>query len=392
MRRILTITLLVAALAGLAVMWAPQRWAIGVSQIAIFGVGIAFFASNWSKIDAFRAGFAPISLLGMLFWGALQLTFGWTVSPSQTSEAMLYWATNLCALLVASSLSRDPSERNFLCKWLFLLGVGVSVFSLIHNFTSGGLMYWRFPAPYDENLWGPFLYRNQYAAFIELLLPFAWLRALTSEQGRWPYLIVTAALLSCVVACASRAGLVVALAELILVGLVPLFRDRVPLKRLAASAAPLVLVGSLFIAVVGPEVVWTRFWNDPDGGRGELNRASLAMWRERPLTGFGLGAWPTVYPHYALSDDGVFVNQAHNDWAQAAVEGGTPAFLCLAAFFLWTLRASWRAPWGFGLSFVLLHALVDYPIQRQALGVWFFLFAGVLSASSSRDTARPKSR
>jgi O-antigen ligase len=143
-------------------------------------------------------------------------------------------------------------------------------------------------------------------------------------------------------------------------------------------------MGSVFAAVVGPERVWMRIQNDPSGGRAELNQVSAAMWRDRPLTGFGLGAWPTVYPHYALSDDGFFANQAHNDWAQAAVEGGVPAFLCYLGLFLWTVRAGWRAPWGFGLSFVLLHALVDYPIHRQALGVLFFLVAGVLAKSGQR--------
>jgi O-antigen ligase len=380
MRRILASALLFAVLAGLAVMWMPQRGAVAVSQIAVFTLGIAWIGSNFGKKGAFFVDFGAFCPLGMLFLGALQLHFGWTVSRSATAEAMLYWGTNLCAFLVASSLSRDSSIRDFFWKWILILGVAVSVFSLIHNFTSGGLMYWVFQAPYKEDLWGPFLSRNQYAAFIELLLPLAWYRALTSEDGRWAYLTVTAALIACVVACASRAGLAVAAAELLCVaGLA-----RMPLKRLAVAVMPLVLLGSLFAAVVGPERVWVRFQSDGFGDRGELNQVSIAMWRDRPLTGFGLGAWATVYPHYALSDDGLFVNQAHNDWAQAAVEGGAPAFLCLLALFLWSARAGWRAPWGFGLSFVLLHALVDYPIQRQALGAVFFVVAGVLSKSLPR--------
>jgi O-antigen ligase len=388
MRRIWASLLLLAVVAGLALMWLPQRWAVAVSQIAVFTVGIAWISSKLGKKGAFFVDFGAILPLGMLVLGALQLTLGWTVSPSQTTEAVLYWATNLCVFAVASSMSRDPAVCRFFWKWIFVGGVAVSVFSLVHNFTSGGLMYWVFRARYQEDLWGPFLYRNQYAAFIELLLPIAWYRSLTSEDGRWPYLVSTAALLSCVVACASRAGLAIAIAELLFLAALLWVRERMPLKRLALAAVPLVLLGSVFAAVVGPERVWMRVRNDPAGGRGELNQASTAMWRDRPVTGFGLGAWPTVYPSYALSDDGTFANQAHNDWAQAGVEGGVPAVLCLLAFFLWAVRAGWRAPWGFGLSFVLLHALVDYPIQRQALGVMYFLVAGILARSGRSAAVR----
>jgi len=73
------------------------------------------------------------------------------------------------------------------------------------------------------------------------------------------------------------------------------------------------------------------------------------------------------------------VNQAHNDWAQMAVEGGIPALVCFAAFFGWSVWAGWRSVWGLGLASVLLHGLVDYPIQRQALGACFFLLAGILA-------------
>ena len=65
--------------------------------------------------------------------------------------------------------------------------------------------------------------------------------------------------------------------------------------------------------------------------RADLLRSSVAMARERPLTGFGLGAWPSAYPGYALYDDGTFVNQAHNDWAQWTVEGGLPLLLAMLA-------------------------------------------------------------
>src|SRR4029078_13478389 len=97
------------------------------------------------------------------------------------------------------------------------------------------------------------------------------------------------------------------------------------------------------------------------------------MIAERPLTGFGLGTWPSVYPGYALFDDGTFVNQAHNDWMQWAVEGGMPFFLILLAVAAWSVRPAVQSLWGIGLCVVFLHSLIDYPMQqRPALEAYFF--------------------
>lgn len=387
MKRGLAAALLVAVFAGLLVMWSPDRWATSVAQAGVFAVASLWACHLFLDRGALPAGVAPVPLIGILCWGAAQLACGWTVYPWQTWAAMLYWFSNLLVLMIASSLSQDPAIGQFLRKWLFVCGVALSVISVIQNFTSDGRVFWAFEAPYREEVWGPFLYRNQYAAFIELLLPVAWVRALAFENNRWPYFVITAGLFSCIVASTSRTGLMLATAELIVIGAVLLFRRAISPSLLAKAFVPLLLLAALFAAVVGPETVWERLQqHDPYAERGQWTIASFAMLRDRPVKGFGLGTWPTVYPGYATTDDGVFVNQAHNDWAQAAAEGGVPVFLCFAAFFVWSVRVGWRSPWGLGLSFVLLHALVDYPIQRQALGTFFFLFAGVVA--QARQTLR----
>ena len=110
--------------------------------------------------------------------------------------------------------------------------------------------------------------------------------------------------------------------------------------------------------------------------------SSLEMVRQRPLTGFGLGAWSAAYPAFARYDDGTFVNQAHNEWAQWAAEGGILLFLLMLSFAVRLIRPAFRAIWGLGTLAVLLHALVDYPFeQRPQLAVFFFVFFGLALAS-----------
>jgi O-antigen ligase len=118
----------------------------------------------------------------------------------------------------------------------------------------------------------------------------------------------------------------------------------------------------------------------------DLVRSSLHMVRDRPVRGFGLGTWAEAYPGYALFDDGRFVNQAHNDWLQWAVEGGIPFLLVMLAVAAWTIRPAVRSVWGIGLWAVFLHSLVDYPMQqRPALAAFFFAMLGALAAQE-KDT------
>jgi O-antigen ligase len=123
---------------------------------------------------------------------------------------------------------------------------------------------------------------------------------------------------------------------------------------------------------------------DPFVTRRELLHSTLDMIQERPAMGFGLGTWSTAYPAYAYSDDGLFANQAHNDWAQWAAEGGLPFFLFLLSIAVWSIRPAAHSLWGVGVVSVFLHCLVDYPIQRPALGGPFFVLLGVLAADEKK--------
>jgi hypothetical protein len=110
-------------------------------------------------------------------------------------------------------------------------------------------------------------------------------------------------------------------------------------------------------------------------------RASLAMIQHRPWLGSGLGTWARMYPRYAGLDTGVAVNQAHNDWAQWAAEGGLPFLVVMILFAGLLCKPAFRSIYGLGVAAVLLHALVDYPMQqRPALAAWWFAMAGAVCA------------
>jgi O-antigen ligase len=258
-------------------------------------------------------------------------------------------------------------------------------------FTSEGNIFWLFPSGYTDFILGPFVYRNQYAAFIETVLPLALYEAIKSQRHSLRYWTMASIMVASVFAGASRAGAILVILEVLAVPLLAVTRGMLPARTAVLALGRFVALAAVFTAVVGWDYLWQRFQQaDPYVVRREMLISSVHMAQDRPWTGFGMGTWPVVYPTYALFDDGLFANQAHNDWAQWTVEGGLPLAASMLVFAAILAVPAFRSIWGVGMISVLLHCLVDYPMQqRPALAGWFFAIAAtVLRAEAARRRTR----
>jgi O-antigen ligase len=253
-------------------------------------------------------------------------------------------------------------------------------------YTAGGRIFWLFPSGYADYVMGPFVYRNHYAAFLEMILPVALWEALRDRRRAFVYGAMAAAMFASVVAAASRAGTMLMCAEAAAVVLAAWWRGLAPGRTAARVLAAFAAMAVLFSAMAGWQALRRRMWEpDPYGGRREFAISSVHMVHDRPGMGFGLGNWARAYPGYALFDDGTYVNQAHNDWLQWAAEGGLPLFAMMLALAAMAVPVAWRSIWGIGLLSVWTHCLVDYPMQqRPAIGACFFTLLGVLAAGRAR--------
>jgi O-antigen ligase len=311
-------------------------------------------------------------------WGLVQLAFGQTVYRWETWDSVLKWGTNLTLFFLALQIFSEPDLRDRFLRASLYFATVVSVLGSIQMFSSDGRIFWLFPTEYKEFVVGPFVYHTQYAGFIELVLPLAVVGALENRQRVLSYAAMAATLYASVIVSASRAGTVLVSAEILAICLLAPRRNRGLALGLVTGFA------LLFIAVVGWDTLLHRFLqSDPYAVRREFLQSSLAMIRDRPWMGFGLGTWSTAYPRYALFDNGLFANQAHNDWAQWTVEGGAPFLL----FMLWIAARSSasavRSLWGIGVVAVFAHSLIDYPLGRPALAGFFFVFLGVIESARS---------
>jgi len=352
---------------GLLTMRAESRWALTVFELALFALAALLVVQ---RRFAIRPHPVALLLAAAALWGVLQVALGISVDPQPTLQASLGWTVN-CA---AFSLALVLTNRRFLTAQL-VFALILSIGAVIGLLTGFGL--------------GPFVYKNQFANYVESMLGLAIAAAIQDRRRAFAWLLVATALFACVVAAGSRAGAILCLAELVLLPVIAFARGWISARSLTRVAALAVLAGGVFTAVVGWEAILRRFQEpNPYSLRANLLRSSLRMVRDRPLAGFGLGAWSTAYPAYARYDDGTFVNQAHNDWVQWAAEGGLPMLVMMAAVVAILARPAFNSLWGLGLLVVWIHAWVDYPFeQRPALAAFFFGMAGAL-VTVSRE-ARP---
>jgi O-antigen ligase len=373
---------------GILTLWVPGRWAISAFQVALFALAAVRLVRRRSL------GQHPVGwiLAAALAWGLLQVAAHWTVDRATTLDSLLGWLANLAAFSLALDLYQSPERRERFLRATLVFATILGVVSIFTFLTSPiGKVFWIFDTGSGGPTLSSFVYHNQYATFVEAVLPLAIVGAIR-DRRRWILnTIVAATLFGSVVTGGSRTGSILCLAEILVIPAFAYLRGMVSRRTLIRAMAGSLGAIVILIGVVSWQPLWKRLQEaNPYSVRWNLVRSSLDMVRDRPWTGFGLGTWPEAYPGYARYDDGTFVNQAHNDWAQWAVEGGVPFFALMLAITVWSIRPAVRSLWGIGMLSVFVHALVDYPFQqRPALAAFFFAMLGALAASGqwSREPA-----
>ncbi len=365
-------------------LWVPDYWPVTVFQVGVFALAaVTVWRTRRSNLP-FSWPLIPLSVA--IVWGLLQWLAGWTAYAFETRLAILKWATFLSVYLTGISMFRDDSVRRWFRSAMLWFGFLVSVLATVQSFTSQGKVFWLFATPYTDFVMGPMLSRNDFAAFLEVVLPIALFEAMRRERDVLLYSGMAAAMYASVIASASRAGSILATAEMVLVPLLWWGRNRASGRAAGAAVLRMGVLAAVLACVVGVGSLWSRFQApDPLAGRREFAVSSWQMAASHPWLGVGLGAWPTVYPAYATIDLEARVNQALDDWLQWTAEGGFPFGILVATLFFWSLRPAFRTVWGLGVVAVFLHALVDYPFARPTLGSWPIVMMAMMAVGEIKE-------
>ena len=385
-------TLVILTLFGILIAWrrSDTEWNIYQAVILLLFTGvIVAWALHRNEL---RWTWAFVPLIAIAAWPAFQLAAGLTVYRQVTIVELLRWTTYPAIFALAFWSFRHRTELNWLFRVLIVFSLCVAAEATMQHFASNGKMYWLFTSA-DPIDMGPFLNRDHYASYMALIIPMAMLRAFDEPKRRLTYTLAAAAMYASVIAGASRAGSLLVTAEaLICLFLISIRPRQSGWERHRLTLGSIFLIATL-VTVVGWEPLWKRFVDekDPYRDRRELALSSIAMVREKPLTGFGAGTWTSVYPAYALIDPGLFANAAHNDWLQWAADGGLPFAAFFVALFGLSLVVSWKVPWAIGIPAVFIHCLVDFPIGdgRYFPAVLFLIFGAALARAKSDRVRSP---
>ena len=126
--------------------------------------------------------------------------------------------------------------------------------------------------------------------------------------------------------------------------------------------------------------------------REEILRTSIKATADFMPLGSGIGSFQRVYALYEdhdRLDPTTYVNHAHNDYVELALETGVPGLIVLALFLAWWARAGWQTwrladpdPYARAASVasaaILIHSLVDFPLRTAAIGACFAMCLALL--------------
>ena len=160
------------------------------------------------------------------------------------------------------------------------------------------------------------------------------------------------------------------------------------------AAAAAVCVATLALILVGPyqnNLVGKQVTN-PDLSRQTSFALTLEAAADHFPFGSGIGSFQQVYHAYEASErvTRTYMNHAHSDWIEIALEAGAPGLLLALALLIWwgsnvvaihrmdPIDPFTRAA-AIATGAMMLHSLVDYPLRTAALSTLFALCLGLMS-------------
>jgi len=349
-------------------------------------------------------------LIGLALLALGQLLFRATASTYDTRMQLNLLIADCIVLFLAAQVFRASNEWRTFVWFVMVFGFVVSIFGILQQLTFNGKLYWFREMRYGGIPFGPYVNRNHFAAFVELVFPVALVPLVLGKvrKERWIVVGLFGLLpIGALFLSASRGGVIsfgVQLAVLILI----MILRRTGGKHALAGGLVL-LLAFLLVSWLGVHQVLDRFSSLQSlevttGKRASMRYDTWRVFLDHPWTGTGLGTLPTVFPAYETLYDAKFVNHAHNDYLEALADTGIVGGACCAAFvgtlFFFSLRQLLQTDKPFAAALhisglvacvgFLVHSFVDFNLHIPSNALLFFLMAYL--ATGEIVPARPENR
>lgn len=357
---------------------------------------LILIASGWvfvSRKRRARPSLQVTSRLWILLLGAVYLSVLFSVNRHESWIGLLLTGAYLMVIWVTVAVFDSPERYWQGMRLLFWGAVGWAAVGIVvalarfqWNFNSGGILITV--GTWDHRANSIFMHPNILSGYLLLSLGLG--IALRTREGfarRWRYNSGLAVLLFCQLLTQSRSGWIGTAALVLLAGLMV---DR---RILAKSLLGLAVALPFF-----HQVVWQRMLTltsnhfDSNLNRLRVWESAKEMILERPLFGFGPGAWPHVYPRFRDPAEWENLPHAHSFFLHLGAEYGLLmliALLALIGISCWrSVRDAWKTPWrsaslalAFAVFGYLLLGAFEFIFSEGRNSILFFTMLGLLAAT-----------
>ena len=401
-----------------------QGLIFGLCALLIFGV-LAFGAvEEWSTF-AFEAGAATLFLI----WVGQQLVsrnVGLSKNPLYPPaflffvlilaqiflhrsaysyvtryEALKYVSYGI-VLLIAAECVRAEDARKIFALVMTVFGATYAFFALTQDLTSNSKLFWLRTARFHGAIYGSYVNHDHYAGLMEMLVPIPLALSMSHLlRGGKRVLVGFCAVLmaTTIFLSGSRGGMITFVLEMVLLAALVLGKRRSPRALLGYAAICVFILALISFSSRGQ--VMARIGDLSPGIRPQITKDSLRMFLKHPILGWGLGTFPTVYPRYRTFYTNLFINEAHNDYAQLLTEMGSLGFTLALSFLTGMyhrgLSASrrWQNHWDgtvslaalIGSTGILLHSFVDFNLQIPANAAMFYVLCALAASEPLTESS-----
>jgi len=406
--KFLRIGIFVLVVFGIAAHGAVEDWARAVLET---GAGLLFLA--WGVQQYFAAReivlsplLPPLLALSLLALG--QIVFHGTASAYDTRLELQLLLAYAVLLFLASQAFRTAEDWRGFLWFVMSFGFLVAIFGILQHLTFNGKLYWFREMRYGGIPFGPYVNRNHFAGFAELVIPVALVPLVLGKvrrERRFAVVIFALLPIGALFLSASRGGMLSFAAEIGVLALLMVLR-RAGGRHIFAGGVVL-LLAFLLVSWLGVRQILERFSSMQSlevtvGKRATMRQDAWHMFRDHPWTGTGLSTLPLVFPAYESLYDGKIVNHAHNDYLEMLADTGLAGALCctwfIGALFFVSLKQLLVTDNSFAAALhlsglvaccgFLVHSLVDFNLHIPGNALLFFLMALLSTARIPQSPAK----
>lgn len=342
--------------------------------------------------------------------------------PHATKEELYKLLAYCSVFIVVIHHYRTRDQVRRLVSTIILLGCVLVIFAVAQKLTWNGRLYWIYPVSpgIESNLnyiWGPFINRNHFAGYLEMVAPLA-LGTLLYQRTRHrskktaslarsivstisspglsrsvllglAFLFVAAGIFLCV----SRGGIIgFSMSMLFFVGMAR--KRRILRPRISMTLAIVVLVLASVSVFAAWEKIEGRFAELTDSGkimRYGVWGDTLEISKDFPILGTGAGSFSALFPRYQTAYAMTTFEHAENDYLEALSElglAGLGVCLALAAAFFYETVKLWRSrknafvqSLGLGMIAsvvaIAVHSLTDFNLRVPANAMLLSVISGL---------------